>query len=125
MGPARRRRAQRRSRAREGRASADLRAQQASQKAGGAHEFAAERVRTVYRTIERKVPTHVTAEIDARFPVPVGFVRVHDAAALGLPSLMSMTPPGDLMTPPRTLQAAEPPASSPATTRPAPTPPKG
>ena len=64
---------------------ADLGAQQASQKTGGEHELAAVRLRTVYRTIEREVPTHVTAEIDDRFPVPVGFVRVHDAAALGLP----------------------------------------
>jgi hypothetical protein len=64
---------------------ADLRALEASQKVGGEHELAAERLRTVYRTIEREVPSHVTAAIDARFPVPVGFVRVHDAAAQGLP----------------------------------------
>ena len=64
---------------------ADLRAAEASQRLGGEHQLAAERIRTVYRTIERELPTHVTAETDARYPVPVGFVRVHDAAALGLP----------------------------------------
>lgn len=63
---------------------ADLAALAASQTAGGEHQLAAERVRTVYRAIERELPAHVTADIDARFPVPVGFVRVHDAAALGL-----------------------------------------
>ena len=64
---------------------ADLRATEASQKLGGEHQPAAERIRTIYRTIQRELPTHVPAETDARFPVPVGFVRVHDAAVLGLP----------------------------------------
>ena len=39
-----------------------------------------------WRTITtiREVPVYVTAETDRRFPVPVGLVRVHDAAARGL-----------------------------------------
>lgn len=36
-------------------------------------------------TIMKEVPVYVTAEADARCPVPVGFVRVHDAAAQNLP----------------------------------------
>lgn len=40
-----------------------------------------ERVRVVYRTITRKVPVHVTPEIDRRYPLPCGFIRVLDAAA--------------------------------------------
>ena len=64
---------------------ADLQAQKASLRAASEHRLAAERIRTVYRTIQQEIPAHVTAETDARFPVPVGFVRVHDAAALRLP----------------------------------------
>lgn len=40
---------------------------------------------TVTRTIIREVPRNVTPEIDRSFPVPLGFVRVHDAAASGNP----------------------------------------
>lgn len=40
-------------------------------------------VRTQTTTIVPEVPRYVSAETDARFPLPVGFVRVHDAAALG------------------------------------------
>lgn len=39
--------------------------------------------RIVYRTIIERIPVHVTPEIDRDYPVPVGFVRVHDAAAAG------------------------------------------
>ena len=65
--------------------AADLQAFQASQEAASEHQLAADRIRTLYRTVEREIPAHVTPETDARFPLPVGFVRVHDAAALGLP----------------------------------------
>ncbi len=41
------------------------------------------KTREVYRTIREEVPNYVTPEIDARFPVPVGSVRLHDAAARG------------------------------------------
>lgn len=37
------------------------------------------------KTIVHEVPTYVTPEIDARYLVPVGLERVHDAAALGRP----------------------------------------
>ena len=45
---------------------------------------AVERVRTVFQTITKEVPVYVTVQTDQRFPLPVGFVRVHDAAAAGL-----------------------------------------
>lgn len=36
-------------------------------------------------TITREVPVYVTAQSDARCPVPAGFVWLHDAAAQGVP----------------------------------------
>jgi hypothetical protein len=48
--------------------------------AAAAHE------RIVTRTVTtvKEVPIYVTRETDARFPLPCGFVRLHDAAALGV-----------------------------------------
>lgn len=40
-------------------------------------------VREVGATITKEVPVYVTAKADAACPVPVGFVRLHDAAAEG------------------------------------------
>lgn len=40
-------------------------------------------IRYVTRTIVEKVPEYVTAEADRTCVLPVGFVRVHDAAAAG------------------------------------------
>jgi len=40
-------------------------------------------VREVGATITKEVPVYVTAKADAACPVPVGFVRLHDAAAQG------------------------------------------
>ncbi|WP_293676926.1 hypothetical protein [uncultured Phenylobacterium sp.] len=65
--------------------AADLRALEASQRAASEHRLAAERIRKIYRPLQREIPAHVSPETDARFPLPVGFVRLHDAAALGLP----------------------------------------
>ena len=45
-------------------------------------------IRTVTQTLIREVPIYVTAETDRRYLVPVGLVRLHDAAALGLPSAL-------------------------------------
>jgi hypothetical protein len=47
----------------------------------------------VYRTqtIIQKVPEYVTPETDARFPLPCGFLRLHDAAASSVdPSAVSL-----------------------------------
>ncbi len=50
------------------------------------HEAAAQvQIRTVYRTIHDEVHVYVTNASDARCVVPVGFVRIHDAAAGGVP----------------------------------------
>jgi hypothetical protein len=43
-----------------------------------------DRVRVVYErgtTLTKEIPVYVTAQADATCPVPVGFVRVHNAAA--------------------------------------------
>jgi hypothetical protein len=55
----------------------------ASQAIAVADQRTQDRVRTVTRTLIEKVPVYVTATTDARFPVPWGFVRLHDAAAVG------------------------------------------
>src|SRR5580704_11131294 len=48
------------------------------------HDQAAQdQIRTVTRTIVERVPAYVTPAADRRFPLPVGFVRVHDLAASG------------------------------------------
>lgn len=39
------------------------------------------KTRIIYRDILKEVPVYVTAETDRRYPLPVGFVRVLDAAA--------------------------------------------
>lgn len=43
------------------------------------------RIQTVVQTHIREVPKYVTVQADARCVLPVGFVRLHDAAALGVP----------------------------------------
>ena len=53
------------------------------------------RIRTVTETIIKEVPVYVTAETDARFALPVGLVRVHDAAATGRPLSESAGEPDD------------------------------
>lgn len=50
----------------------------------GGHAAAQEQIRTVYRTIEKEVPVYVPPSVDRAFPLPVGFVRVLNAAALGV-----------------------------------------
>lgn len=40
-------------------------------------------IREVTRTLIEEVPVYVTPDVDARFDVPAGFVRLHDAAAAG------------------------------------------
>jgi hypothetical protein len=45
-------------------------------------------IRTITKTITREVPRYVTVQADAQCSVPLGFVRLHDAAAAGrLPQL--------------------------------------
>lgn len=51
-----------------------------------ARKSEAHQVEIRWRTITtiREVPKYVTAETDRSYPIPVGLVRVHDAAARGL-----------------------------------------
>lgn len=66
-------------------AAAAARAQAASSARFAAEDRAAKvRIRTVYRTLVKEVPTYVTAEANRRAVIPLGFVRLHDAAAAGL-----------------------------------------
>lgn len=55
------------------------------------HQVKAEAVRVVYRTIYREIPNALTPETDARYPLPHGLVRLHDAAALGVPAVPDPT----------------------------------
>lgn len=43
-------------------------------------------IREVTRTVIKEIPVYVTPEADAACAVPPGFVRVHDAAVLGVPT---------------------------------------
>lgn len=67
------------------------RAQQAEGNAA-AHEIgfregqAQRRIETVTRTIIQRIPASVTPKDDAACPVPLGFVRIYDAAASGDPA---------------------------------------
>lgn len=54
-----------------------------TQDVGARVEQARERVRVETRTIIERIPVYVSAETDLACTVPVGFVRVHDAAAEG------------------------------------------
>jgi hypothetical protein len=45
----------------------------------------AERIRTVTRTIDREIPIALPPETDRSYPLPRGLIRLHDAAALGVP----------------------------------------
>jgi hypothetical protein len=57
------------------------------------HEAAAQaRIVYVYRTLQAEIPHVLTPALDRSFPLSVGFVRVHDAAALGV-SLASLPDP--------------------------------
>ncbi|MFD3263235.1 hypothetical protein [Phenylobacterium ferrooxidans] len=51
-------------------------------------------IRNVTRTIIREVPRYVSVEADARCVLPVGFLRVHDAATLGAPVSETLDPAG-------------------------------
>jgi hypothetical protein len=54
-------------------------------------QAAQDRIVLVTKTIVEKVPTYVTPEADARCVIPVGFLRLHDAAAAGLPPVSEAT----------------------------------
>lgn len=49
-----------------------------------ANAAAHQKIVTVTQRIIQKVPQYVTPETDAHFPLPCGFIRLHDAAAQGV-----------------------------------------
>ena len=55
----------------------------ATSAAGRKAEARTLQIRTVTKEIVRRVPQILTSDVVARYPLPAGFVRVHDAAALG------------------------------------------
>ena len=57
---------------------------QASRDAGVAEAKAQDRIHIVYRTLREEIPVHVAPETDRAFRLPVGLVRLHDAAARGV-----------------------------------------
>ena len=61
--------------------------EQISQDVGQQVEETKAEIQYVTRTIIKEVPVHVTAESDSRCVVPLGAVRVLDAAATGNPTI--------------------------------------
>lgn len=59
-----------------------------------ANAAAQQKIRTVTNTITREVPVYVTAKTDAAFPLPCGFIRLHDAAAAGVEPAAISIPAG-------------------------------
>jgi len=55
----------------------------ASQAVAIADQRSQDQIRTVTKTLIQKVPVYVSATTDARYPVPWGYVRLHDAATVG------------------------------------------
>jgi hypothetical protein len=53
--------------------------------AGVRAEFSQAQIRETYRTLFVEIPSYVTAQADAACTIPVGFVRLHNAAASGHP----------------------------------------
>lgn len=53
-----------------------------------------QRIQTVTNTIIRKVPVYVSAKTDELFPLPCGFLRLHDAAAAGVEPAAISIPAG-------------------------------
>lgn len=58
-----------------------------------ATEARARRLETVIANLQ-KVPSHVTPETDRLFPLPCGFVRMHDAGARGIAAAAVSLPAG-------------------------------
>jgi len=65
-----------------------------SQQVAVASQQAQDHVRTVTRTLIQKVPAYVSPTTDARYPLPWGFVRLHDAAVAGVDLSAAAPGPG-------------------------------
>jgi|GEM_PF-2887853 len=60
------------------------RADQITQAAAISAEAGHDHIVTLTRTITKEIPSVLTPRVDRDFPLSVGFVRLHDAGALGL-----------------------------------------
>lgn len=80
-------------------AERERKAQDIAQRAQKALSDRQVQIQTVTRTLIEKVPTYVTAKADAGCVVPVGFVRLHDAAASGSPASLSSASGGPVEAP--------------------------
>lgn len=67
---------------------------QASKQAGVEAKAAQTVIRWRTRTIIKEIPAHVSPETDRAFALPVGLLRLHDAAALGVPTAEIPAPAG-------------------------------
>jgi hypothetical protein len=65
-----------------------------SQRVAVTSQQAQDHVRTVTRTLIQKVPDYVSPTADAGFPLPWGFVRLHDAAVAGVDLSAATAGPG-------------------------------
>lgn len=57
---------------------------QISARLAATDQAAQTRIVTVTKTITKEIPVAIPAAVDRAFPLPVGLLRVHDAAALGI-----------------------------------------
>jgi hypothetical protein len=55
-------------------------------RADQAQQEEAAKIRVVYRALREKVPEYVSPEADRRCDVPVGYVRMYNAAVAGVPA---------------------------------------
>lgn len=60
---------------------------QVSHRAAETHAAHQEQIHVVYRTLREEVPTLVSPEVVDRYDIPVGYVRLFNAAALGVPAV--------------------------------------
>jgi hypothetical protein len=51
------------------------------------------RIVTRYKTLIKEIPSYVTPAVDTAFPIPWSLVRLHDAAARGLPDVSGVSLP--------------------------------
>lgn len=79
---------------------------QVTKAATQAYTVTAGHIQTITRTIVKNVPTYITPATDTRYPLPVGFVRVSDAAALGLDVSAIPLPAGQSDDSPSTVTAS-------------------
>ncbi|HUO11333.1 MAG TPA: hypothetical protein VMU37_01120 [Caulobacteraceae bacterium] len=66
-----------------------------SQTVAVAAQAGQDHVRNLTHTLIERVPTYVSPATDREYPLPLGFVRLHDAAAAGVDLPAASEGPGD------------------------------